>query len=173
MTFPMRALTNIIICINDTIRGAASEAAKRGVPSIAFSGASGAQVSYTSLSDATAPSTIAANIYTELILRFTSALFASPGPVLPQGISLNVNFAKIDSCPSASSYKFVLTRVLGNMFAKDVATCGTNHLPSESSAIKNGCIATVSVFKGSTKADVDAATQQVVLSKLSSILTCL
>jgi len=154
-------------------RGAAAEAAKEGIPSIAFSGASGSQVSFTTLSNTTATSTVSANIYTDLILQLTAALLANPAPILPSGISLNVNFAAIDSCPSASSYRFVLTRVLGDILATDVMTCGTNHLPSESSAIKNGCIATVSVFKGSTKADVDAATQQVVLNKLSSILTCL
>ncbi|KAF9546448.1 sure-like protein [Agrocybe pediades] len=153
--------------------GATSEAVKEGIPAVAFSGASGSQVSFTTLSNATAPSTIAANIYTDLILQFTAALLANPAPILPSGTSLNVNFAVVDSCLSAASYKFVLTRVFSNILSTDVTTCGTNHLPTESSAIKNGCIATVSVLNASTKLDANAATQQVVLNKLSSILSCL
>ncbi|KAF4612309.1 hypothetical protein D9613_003709 [Agrocybe pediades] len=152
--------------------GAASEAAKEGIPSIAFSGASGSQVSYTTLSQTTASSTVPANIYTSLIIKFVNALLNNTGAILPAGISLNVNFASTSSCTSASSYKFVLTRLTSSNSATDVTTCGTNHLPAESTVIKTGCIATVSVFNATTKADVGAATQQVVLNKLSSILSC-
>ncbi|KAH9476815.1 Acid phosphatase [Psilocybe cubensis] len=152
--------------------GAASEAALEGIPSIAFSGSSGSQVSYTTLSDTTTTSTMAANIYTSLILKLTNQLLNNTSPILPAGISLNVNFASISSCPSASSFKFVLTR-LESSSATDVTTCGTNKLTPESTAIKEGCIATVSVFNASTKADVNSATQGVVLNKLQPILGCL
>ncbi|KAF8968736.1 survival protein sure-like phosphatase/nucleotidase [Flammula alnicola] len=157
--------------ISGTI-GAASEAALEGIPSIAFSGASGSQVSYTTLSQTTASSTESANIYTALVLKFTQALLSSGGAILPAGISLNVNFASISNCPSAASYKFVLTRLTANSGATDVTTCGTDHLPAESTEITKGCIATVSVFNASNKADVNAATQAVVLNKLTSILSC-
>ncbi|PPQ94671.1 hypothetical protein CVT25_009432 [Psilocybe cyanescens] len=153
--------------------GAASEAALEGIPSIAFSGSSGSQVSYTTLTDTTTTSTKAANIYTSLILKFTAQLLNNTGPILPAGISLNVNFASISSCTSASSYKFVLTRLTSSSSATDVTTCGTNKLTAESTAITKGCIATVSVFNASTKADVNAATQSVVLNKLQPILGCL
>ncbi|KDR74031.1 hypothetical protein GALMADRAFT_250756 [Galerina marginata CBS 339.88] len=154
--------------------GAASDAALKGVPSIAFSGDSGDQVSYTTLTTSpTATSSVAAKIYSELVVKFTTALINNSGPILPAGISLNVNFASIASCPSSASYKFVLTRVYPNLFGTDVTTCGSNKLPVETSAIGKGCVATVSVFQASNKADVDAATQAVVLGKLSSILQCL
>lgn len=129
-------------------------------------------MSYTTLSQTTASSTVSANIYTSLILKFVAALLNNTGAILPQGISLNVNFASTSSCTSVSSYKFVLTRITASSSATDVTTCSTNHLPAESTVIKTGCIATVSVFNATTKADVNAATQQVVLNRLSSILSC-
>nr|BAL02937.1 survival protein SurE-like phosphatase/nucleotidase [Pholiota nameko] len=160
------------VLISGTV-GAASEAALEGIPSIAFSGASGSQVSYTTLSQTTSSSTQAVNIYTSLVVKFTQALVQNPTPLLPTGTSLNVNFASISNCASAPAYKFVLTRINANSGATDVTTCGTNHLTAESTAISKGCIATVSVFNASTKGDVDAATQGVVLNKLTSLLTCL
>ncbi|KDR74030.1 hypothetical protein GALMADRAFT_157827 [Galerina marginata CBS 339.88] len=159
------------VMISGTV-GAASEAALEGIPSIAFSGSSGSQVSYTTLTDTTSSSSKAANIYTSLALKFMTALLNNSGPILPPGISVNVNFASTSSCSSASSYKFVFTRILASSSATDVTTCGTNHLTAESTAITKGCIATVSVFNASTKADVNAATQGVVLNKLTSILSC-
>ncbi|KAF8875088.1 survival protein sure-like phosphatase/nucleotidase [Gymnopilus junonius] len=154
--------------------GAAAEAVLEGIPSVAFSGSSGSQVSYTTLtSDPTADSTIAAGIYTELIIKFISSLLNSPSPILPLGVSLNVNFASISSCPSTSSYKFVLTRIFPTLLSIDVDTCGSSKLPTESSAITQGCIATVSVFYAKTKLDADSTAQAAVLSKLSSILECL
>ncbi|KAJ3514948.1 hypothetical protein NLJ89_g2063 [Agrocybe chaxingu] len=81
----------------NTTSGAASEAALEGIPSVAFSGASGSQVSYTTLSNTSATSTRAANIYTDLVLKFTNALLNNPGPILPPGLSVNVNFASISN----------------------------------------------------------------------------
>ncbi|KAG5649984.1 hypothetical protein H0H81_001202 [Sphagnurus paluster] len=155
-------------------RGAASDAALKGIPSIAFSGASTSQVSYTTLeSSPNSAATLAAHIYTTLSLQLIKVLLAKPAPVLPAGISLNVNYASTAKCPTAASYKFVLTRISRNPFATDVKTCGATSLPDESSAIGKGCIATVSVFDASTKGDVSAATQQEVLTRLGSILGCL
>ncbi|GLB44603.1 putative survival protein SurE [Lyophyllum shimeji] len=161
------------VAISGTI-GAASEAALEGIPSVAFSGASGSQVSYTTLqSSPNSASTLAAQAYTTLSLKFMKTLLASPAPILPPGISINVNYPSTSKCPTASSFSFVFTRIAANSGATDVRTCGTTHLPDERSVIKQGCFATVSVFNASTKADVPAATQAVVLNKLSSILTCL
>ncbi|KAF9054081.1 survival protein sure-like phosphatase/nucleotidase [Panaeolus papilionaceus] len=154
--------------------GAASEAAKEGIPSIAFSGAGGAQVSFTTLTQTTLASTVTADIFANLALTLTNTLVNSGAPFLPPGISLNVNFGSNSACPSASSYKFVLTRLVASTTTTDVTTCGTSHLTAESTAItQESCIATVSVFNATTKADVGASTQAVVLSKLSPILGCL
>ncbi|CAA7262642.1 unnamed protein product [Cyclocybe aegerita] len=165
--------TNLGSVGNSGTVGAASEAALEGIPSVAFSGASGSQVSYTTLSDTGAASTRAANIYTDLILKFTNALLNNSGPILPPGISVNVNFASISNCPSASSYKFVFTRLLANSAQTDVTTCGTDHLTAEGTVITRGCIATVSVFNATTKRDVGASSQAVVLNKVAPILSCL
>ncbi|KAF8968724.1 survival protein sure-like phosphatase/nucleotidase [Flammula alnicola] len=160
-----------VVNISGTV-GAASEAALEGIPSIAFSGDTGSQVSFTTLNQTTASSTESAHIYTALVLKFTHALLNNRGAILPAGISLNVNFASISNCTSAAHYKFVLTRLTADSGAIDVRTCGTNHLPVESTEIAEGCIATVSVFNASNKADVNAATQAVVLHKLTSLLSC-
>lgn len=159
--------------------GAATEAAKEGIPSIAFNGASGSQVSYTTLTTASA-STTAAIIYASLGTSFTTALLATPfnatAPILPPGVSLNVNFpATTGACTSASAFKFVLTRIntASLLSAPDVDTCGTSRLPTESSvASGTGCLASVSVMNATTKGDVDAGTQGFVLNKLSGFLAC-
>lgn len=142
---------------------------------MAFSGSSGDQVSYTTLSDTSASSTKAANIYTSLVVKFTNQLLGASllTPILPTGISVNVNFASISSCSSASSYKWVFTRIYADSSATDVETCGSTHLSAETTAINKGCIATVSVFNATTKSDVDAATQKYVYDKVSPILGCL
>ncbi|KAJ7088546.1 sure-like protein [Mycena crocata] len=108
-----------------------------------------------------------------LTMKLVNVLLASPAPILPRGIVLNVNYPSTSSCTSAAAFKFVLTRINSNSGATDVQTCGTTHLPTESSVVaKSGCFASVSVFNASTKRDVGAATQAVVLAKLGSLLAC-
>jgi len=155
--------------------GAASEAALEGIPSVAFSGATASAVSYTTLeSDPTSTSTLAALTYTDLTLKFVDTLLKHRGPILPPGISINVNYPSTTNCTSPSSFSFVLTRIAVDATATDVFTCGTDHLPDELSTVRGaGCFASVSVFNASTKTDVGAATQRVVLDKLHSILSCL
>ncbi|KAJ6554511.1 sure-like protein [Mycena capillaripes] len=158
--------------------GAASEAALEGIPSAAFSAATGDQVSYTTL--ATAPNstnTQAALLYSQLSVNLLKVLLASGTPFLPPKIALNVNYpAATGACISAAAFKFVLTRLNFNLnpFSSDVKTCGTTRLPTESSVVgmDGKCFVSVSVFDASTKLDVDAATQAVVLGKLSSIFSC-
>ncbi|KAJ7822461.1 survival protein sure-like phosphatase/nucleotidase [Mycena leptocephala] len=161
------------VLISGTV-GAASEAGLEGIPSAAFSAATGGQVSYTTLtSSPTSTDSEAAVIYSALTVKMVNVLLASSAPILPPVIVLNVNFPSTSGCTSAAAFKFVLTRINSNSGATDVQTCGTTHLPTESSVIsKAGCFATVSVFNASTKGDVDAATQGIVLAKLSSILSC-
>ncbi|KAF9006980.1 survival protein sure-like phosphatase/nucleotidase [Cyathus striatus] len=154
--------------------GAASEAALEGIPSIAFSGTSGSQVSYTTLtSTPNASSTASALIYTDLIIKFVNALTNNTTPWVPSGISINVNFASTSSCASANDFKYIFTRLVSSSSATDITTCGTNHLPAESTVVKAGCFATVSVFDASTKKDVNATTQAAVHSKLTSTLSCM
>ncbi|KAJ7717585.1 survival protein sure-like phosphatase/nucleotidase [Mycena metata] len=148
------------VLISGTV-GAASQAALEGIPSAAFSAATAAQLSYTTLtSSPTSTDSKAAVIYSSLSVQLLNVLLASSAPILPAGISLNVNYPSTSSCTSASAFKFVLTRINSNSGATDVETCGTDHLPTES------------VFNASTKADVNAATQGIVLAKLTSILAC-
>jgi 5'-nucleotidase len=159
-----------------SISGAACEAALEGIPSAAFSGDSTAQVSYTTLeSDPTSKASLAASIYASLTVKFVQALLGnSTSSILPKGISLNVNYPATDNCPDVADFHFVLSRIESNSGATDVQTCGSHHLPAETSVIDtSGCYSSVSVFNASTKSDVDAATQSVVLNKLSGILTCL
>ncbi|KAF8183740.1 sure-like protein [Mycena galopus ATCC 62051] len=161
------------VLISGTV-GAASEAALEGIPSAAFSAATAAQVSYTTLTTSpTSTDSKAAVIYSAVSVRLLDVLLASSAPILPSGISLNVNYPSTASCTSAAAFNFVLTRINADSGATDVETCGTTHLPTESSVIsKAGCFSTVSVFNASTKNDVDVATQAIVLAKLTSILTC-
>lgn len=162
--------------LNLVSSGAASAAALAGIPSAAFSGSSDSlsQVSYTTLdSDPTSTNTLASNIYAQLTVNFVDALLASPGEILPPGISLNINYPPITNCTEVSDYSFVLTRIIADSSATDVETCGSTHLPGESEVVAlDGCFSSVSVFNASTLLDVDAATQETVLNRLGSFLTC-
>ena len=155
--------------------GAACEAARDGIPAAAFSGTTGSQVSYTTLeSDPTGASTVAAQIYSELTADFVKAITSTPGPLLPDGVIVNVNYAAIDSCPSAASYKWVFSRLVWNPLHTDYTTCGSSHLPHESDVVDQGCYASVSVLNASSKLDVNATLQGEVFQRLTSLpVTCL
>ncbi|KAJ7482225.1 sure-like protein [Mycena galericulata] len=161
------------VLISGTV-GAAAEAAKEGIPAAAFSAATASQVSYTTLTTSpTSTDTKAALIYTALSVELLQVLLPSSAPILPAGIILNVNYPATSSCTSTAAFKFVLTRINSDSGATDVQTCGTTHLPTESSVVgMSGCFSSVSVMNATTKGDVDAATQAVVLAKLESILSC-
>ncbi|KAL6308842.1 sure-like protein [Sparassis latifolia] len=156
--------------------GAACEAAKEGIPSVAFSGTSGSQVSYTTLtSTPNATSTLAAETYSALTATFVQALTSSGiSPLLPGGITLNVNYPSVDACPSPADYQWVLSRVFLNILATDVETCGSTTLPLESNVVAAGCFASVSVVDASTKMDANLTMQAAVLQRLVSLpLSCL
>lgn len=161
----------IVTSISGTV-GAAVEAVKHGVPAIAFSGSTGHQTAWN------APLQPYMTIYADLSANITQALTSSGKPYLPEGIFLNVNFPAVsDRCPSASSFKFVLSRIypaIPPLTPDDVETCGGKRLPVERGVVKGtaGCFASISV--GNTeKVDVGADVQAVVLEKLKGILTCL
>ncbi|KAL5480412.1 hypothetical protein ACEPAI_1682 [Sanghuangporus weigelae] len=159
--------------------GAATEAAKEGFPSIAFSGSGGSIVSFTTLSQPSS-STTTANVFASIGLEFVQALLAQPfsvsSPILPKNVSLNVNYsAATGACTNPDAFSFVLTRInaASSNTAADVDTCGSNRLPTESSIVaQNGCFVSASLMNATTKGDVDSATQAFVLNRLGDFLTC-
>lgn len=160
----------IVALISGTV-GAATEAAKQGIPAIAFSGTSGEQVGFNT------PTLPYQQIYSDLSLNITETLVAAGKPYLPKDIWINVNFPAVgaegEACSRTSDFKFVLTRVYP-WLGGDVETCGGTWLPDETSVFNSdGCHVSVSVSNAWTKADVDAATQKVVLDKLAPILSCM
>lgn len=166
--FNVGANAGATVLISGTV-GAATEASKLGVPAIAFSGSSGSQVAWN-----TATQTYQ-QVYADLSTNVTETLIKSGKPYLPDNIWLNVNFPKVDdsTCSQTSEFSFVLSRVNAGL-GGDVETCSGTSLPTESSVIgTGGCYASISVADANTKGDVDAATQKIVLDKLSSILSCL
>ncbi|KAJ3555083.1 hypothetical protein NP233_g12290 [Leucocoprinus birnbaumii] len=158
---------------------AAMEAANLGVPAIAFSGASGSQVSYTVLdTNPTSSAVVAAGIYNQLTVRLVETLLnttADQAQILPPGTVVNVNYPSVSNCPSASDFKWVFTRTLPAAAGTvDVNICGNGGvLADERTAIAvAGCWTTVSVFSSATLGDVDATTQQAVVEALQPILSC-
>lgn len=152
--------------------GAAVYAATNGIPSIAFSGASGSATAW----NATTP--LYSQVYADLALNLTQAVLASGKPYLPDDVFLNVNFPDVSSteCSSASQFKFVLSRInLGiPLITSDVETCGSTILPWEVSVIgTDGCYVSVSVGDATDKTTASKDKQAVVLQKLQKILSCL
>ncbi|KIK64941.1 hypothetical protein GYMLUDRAFT_380156 [Collybiopsis luxurians FD-317 M1] len=173
---------NTEVLVGSGTVGAARAAALAGIPSAAFSGSgtnSLSHVSYTTLeSDPTSADSIAANIYAQLTVKVVDALLTSPtpGPILPSGISLNVNYPEITNCSAVSDYNFILTRLITLPFniTTDVETCGTDHLPAEDDVVNmDGCFVSVTVFEAETFLDADASTQQTVLNRLGNLISCL
>ncbi|KZT29717.1 5'/3'-nucleotidase sure family protein [Neolentinus lepideus HHB14362 ss-1] len=154
--------------------GAASEGAKLGIPSIAFSASTGSERSYTELEAGDY-----SFIYAQASLRFVNTLIQSgASPLLPSGTALNVNYPGVGAstnCTSATDFKFVLSRVYSALgLPVDVNNCGSRHLPTESDVVgTDGCYASVSVFNADSKLDAGKSAQQAVLDSLSGFLTCL
>ncbi|KAJ3483047.1 hypothetical protein NLI96_g6575 [Meripilus lineatus] len=149
--------------------GAACEAALEGVPSIAVSGRSTHQVSYTTLmTEPNSNGTKAALLYSQLTIQVANALFAIKAtPLLPSGITLNINYPSFSKCPNIGDYQFILTRLVEDDDAVDVKICDSDQLPDEESVVTtdDGCYASVSVIDARTKADVSAEVQGDVLSR--------
>ena len=116
---------------------------------------------YTTLdSDPNSPSSVAARLYASLVAKFTRALLTTVArPVLPANITLNVNLA--------NNFKFVFARLISDLGAIDVQTCGSTHLPDETTVVSSGgCFVSVTVIDANTKKDVNATVQTVVLNRL-------
>jgi len=154
--------------------GAACEAALLGVPSTAFSAAGLSQVAYTDLGTNDAD-TFAAVVSSGIVVRYVDAILAGGFPVLPAGISVNVNWpaATPSTCPDAEAYSFIPTVIAANPDVADAEICGTDQLPAETDVVATeGCFVSVSVMNATSKMDVDAATQAAVFQRLDSILSC-
>lgn len=152
--------------------GGACYAVDQGIPAIAFSGLTEDRTAWD-----TVPVPLASTIYADLALNLTNAVLAAGTPYLPNGTFLNVNMADVTGdCTDASQFKFVMTRI--NTFSilsdSDVQICGNDHLPTETEVAgdDDGCYVSVSVGECSDKTTADAASQQTVLDKLGSLLTC-
>lgn len=163
----------IVVQFSGTV-GAATEAAKQGIPGVAFSGASGDAVAWN-----TATQTYQ-QVYADLSTTVVQALTSSGAPYLPEGIWLNVNYPEVgeSACASVSDFDFVLSRIytaIPLITDDDVETCGNDgRLPTERSVVNaDGCHAAISVGVADGKKDADAATQEVVLNKLNTLLACL
>ncbi|KAJ8502996.1 hypothetical protein ONZ45_g11244 [Pleurotus djamor] len=153
---------------------AAAEAIKLGIPAIAFSGASGAQVSFTTLqSNPTSQASVAASVYSALIVKLVNALNSGSdaSPILPPGIGLAINFPSITDCPTASSINYVLSRITPDPNPNDVS-CVNIHLPAETNVVSAGCLASISAFDAMTLADVEPLTHVALMSRLLDILIC-
>lgn len=154
--------------------GAATEAAKEGIPAIAFSGTSGTATAWY----AKVPSY--STVYAQLATKITQTLTKSAKPYLASNIWLNVNFPASTStaCSSASQFKFVLSRIntaIPLLTARDVVTCSNGgRLPTETKVDDtSGCNVSISVGHADSKSDATAAEQTAVIAKLNSILSCL
>ncbi|KXS94289.1 hypothetical protein AC578_6792 [Pseudocercospora eumusae] len=151
--------------------GAAVEAAKAGVPAIAFSGSTGSQTAWN------APMGEYVKIYAELSTNVTKTLTETSRPWLPEDTWLNVNFPAVsETCKCAADFKFVLSRIYPKVpivGAPDVETCGSDDLPTERTVVgTEGCYASISVGE-LNKTDAGEKEQAIVLEKLKSILSCL
>jgi hypothetical protein len=155
------------------------EAANLGVPALAFSGASGAQDSYTILeTDPEDPAVITARIYNVLTVQLVETVLKDSKKrkdILPKGVVVNINYPSTTNCTDPDEFKWVFTRVLpATNGTKDVDICHNGGvLTDESTAFAvPGCWTTVSVFASATLDDVDAKTQEAVVDVLKPILTC-
>jgi len=150
--------------------GAACKGSRSGIPSIAFSGTTGDQTSYTTLPNAWS------GVYATLATEFVQTLISNANaPYLPADVILNINFPALNgTCAQASDVKFLLTRLTSfTIFdGADVTTCRSSRLPAEEDVVDAGCFASVSVLDNETKLTADATAQGQVLAALESIFTC-
>lgn len=150
--------------------GAACYASDHGIPAIAFSGLTEDRTAWD-----TVPVPLASTVYADLSLNLTNAILDAGAPYLPNGTFLNVNMAEVTGdCTDASKFQFVMTRIntVSLLSTTDIEICGTENLPTETDVTSEGCYVSVSVGQCSDKTTADAADQQTVHDKLSSLLVC-
>ncbi|KAI2473352.1 sure-like protein [Annulohypoxylon bovei var. microspora] len=154
-----------------TVGVAVFSSKERGIPALAFSGADDDRLAFN-----TTPVPASSTVYAQLATQLTSAVIKSGTPYLPADTFLNVNFPSVTgACTDPAKFKWVLSRINPGIFsAKDVVTCGTDRLPTETSVIDAGsCQISVSVGDSNDKTTAAADKQAVVLQKLGSMLSCI
>ncbi|KAI0378367.1 sure-like protein [Hypomontagnella monticulosa] len=164
--------SNLFLAVpfSGTVGAAVYASHEVGIPALAFSGADDGRLAFD------APVQARSTVYAQLATQLTNAVLASGKPYLPADVYLNVNFPKVEgACTDPSKFKWVLSRVNPGIFSdRDVETCGSDRLPTESSVIDAGnCQISVSVGDATDKTTAPAEKQAVVLKKLGSMLTCL
>ncbi|PCH43004.1 sure-like protein [Wolfiporia cocos MD-104 SS10] len=160
----------ILVPLSGTV-GAAAEASIEGIPATAFSGASGTQVSYTTLdSDPDAESSRAARLYSALTIHYVQTILNNtvPGtPLLPPNVIVNVNYPSINNCSEIAGFTWVFSRNITNTGGTDLNVCGSTTLPTARQVIAaEGCYVSVTALDAISKKDVDAATQTAVYARL-------
>ncbi|KAK3314022.1 survival protein sure-likephosphatase/nucleotidase-like protein [Apodospora peruviana] len=165
--------TNVFVQVpySGTVGAAAYAAHRRGIPAIAFSGASEGPLAWD-----TDPVPLRSLVYAQLATQFVGKIVEGGKPYLPSGVWLNVNFPKIEgSCTDASKFKWVLSRI--DAFTDwDIQLCGVTWLPMETdvlSHVEGGCYITVSVGNAGDKMTAPKDMQEVVLAKLKGLFSCL
>ena len=156
--------------------GTAVEAARKGVPAIAFSlsrmpgdpKAFHKKTRYWNL------------IYLNLAEKVVQTIADQGYPYLPNNTWLNVNLHAVGGygeCEEMRKYQFVLTRMhpaIPFVTGPDAETCENGgRLPTESLLMEsNGCYVSISVGEADHKDDASLEEQDTVLRKLESILSC-
>lgn len=163
------------VLVSGTV-GATTEAAKEGLPAIAFSGTTGSQTAWN-----TTPVPEYSLIYavlSEKVVRAFENSGSEPAAYMTNGTWVNVNFPATNStaCNKVKDFDFVFTRILpaSDATSEDITICGNGgRLPDETTVLAlPGCYCSVSVGDDVTKIDVSAAEQRVVYKNLKKILTC-
>ncbi|KAK1985451.1 5'/3'-nucleotidase sure [Colletotrichum cereale] len=155
-----------------TVGTVAYASGKKGIPAIAFSGASDGNLAWN-----TSPVPVRSTVYAALATRLVDKIVAGGAPYLPEKVWLNVNFPKVadGQCDDPDKFKWVLSRINPGIFSKsDVTTCGTDRLPEENKVLDtDGCFISVSVGDSDDKTTASKDKQQPVLDRLGDFLTCL
>lgn len=162
----------LAVPFSGTVGAAVFAVHERGVPAIAFSGASNTNYRWD-----TSPVPRASSVYAELAAKLTNKILASGRPYLPDDVWLNVNFPEVnDECSEAGDFKWVLSRITPGWFSPaDVNWCGDDRLPTELDVSNaDGCYIPISIGDAKDKSTVNDVTKQAaVLNKIRDMLVCL
>lgn len=162
-------------------RGAACEGEKEGIPSVAFSGATNAKVSYTTLeSDPDSAATLSSHVYAFLTTKFVQILFSGAGSarLVPKGTIVNVNYPALNftadsTCSEPDDVKWVFARLFNaGILDQDINICGNGgKLPNGATVVEteDGCFASVVVLDALTKAQAGTDAQTAVYNNLKGL----
>lgn len=161
-----------------TVGAACYAVTSAGIPAIAFSGLSDEDLGLQGGNAAwnATPPPLGSLVFADLALNLTTRLVAAGAPYLPDDTYLNVNFAAVSeaNCTEASMFQWVFTRIYPNLFADDIALCGSDTLPQETAVVHSGgCYASVSAGSCSDKTTASKEVQQAVYDKIGDMFVCM